>query len=103
MAGKKEGRVKVLGSEKQKPKRGKRLAAVDPDERFEVTVRVRRRTALGAQKGLVDRDTFRERFGADPTDLRRIEEFAHRYELDVVQSSASQRMVRLSGTAQQMK
>jgi kumamolisin len=42
---------------------------------------------------------FAATYGADPADLEKVEEFAHEYDLDVVEASVAQRRVVLSGTA----
>ncbi len=47
----------------------------------------------------MSREEFAARFGADPEDLERIEQFAHEHGLDVMASNAAQRVVRLSGPA----
>jgi kumamolisin len=116
MASKASGRVVLSGSEKA-PLRGARSARkLDPEERFEVTVRVRPRpgTSRGAelaalvstppaQRQPLSREQFATQFGAAPEDLDRIEEFAHEHGLDVVRRSSAQRTVRLSGTVKAMQ
>jgi kumamolisin len=86
--------------------------SVPEDERFEVTVRVRRKaplqgmTAEGlhgdqlpSKRGYLSHDAYVTKHGAEPADLAKIEAFAHAHHLIVVESSAARRSVFLSGTA----
>lgn len=98
-------RVTLPMSQKGAP-RGAKLAAAKLSlaERVEITVRVRRRAGapvVGAAP--LTREQFREAYGADPADIQKIEDFANTHGLDIVQSSVSQRAVRLSGTAAAMQ
>ena len=85
---------------------------VPEDERFEVTVRVRRKAPLQGmtveglhgdhlpgKRGYLSRDAYVTQHGADPVDLGKIETFARKHHLVVVESSAARRSVFLSGTA----
>lgn len=107
-----KSRIPVPGSERT-PLPGARLVgAADPHERLLVTVLLRRRatstglTALveemGARSPQTRRHPSREEFaaahGAEPSDLEKVEEFAHEHDLDVVEVNAAQRRVVLSGT-----
>jgi kumamolisin len=90
------------------------VGAVDPHERILVTVLVRRRPSsqgltamiegLGARpphaRQHMSREAFAATHGADPADLEQVEEFAHEHGLDVVEASAAQRRVVLSGTVE---
>ena len=100
-------RVVLPASRKSAPKGAKVVAAkVSPAERVEVTVRVRRRlgaAAPAAGNQPLTREEFRAAYGADPADIEKIEAFANAHGLDIVQSSVSQRAVRLSGTAALMQ
>src|SRR2546422_310742 len=109
-------RVVIQGSHKTPLKGAKLTGKLDPNERLEVTVRVRPRAALAAstefaaltgsppaQRRPLSREEFAARFGADPADVERIEQFAHEHDLDVVSSHAGQRTVRLSGTLKAMQ
>jgi len=51
----------------------------------------------------MSRDEAARSLGADPEDLRKIEEFAKAYGLTVTESNAQQRSVKISGTAAQME
>jgi kumamolisin len=106
-------RKTIEGSDRATPLHGARVVGPVPsDERFEVTVRVRRKTALeslaangfhmdqapGKRKYLT-RDNYAAKYGADPADLAKVEAFAKANDLVVVESSAARRSVFLSGTA----
>ncbi len=100
-------RVALPASQKAAPKGAKLLAGKpSPAERVEVTVRVRRKAGaptptVGAEP--LTREQFRAAYGADPADIEKIENFANAHGLDIVQSSVSQRAVRLSGTVAAMQ
>jgi kumamolisin len=104
-------RIPLRGSEKKPVAAAEVVGELQPEERFEVTVRVRARAAhdlvaqvnqLAAQpaesRQHLSRQEFADRFGADPADLARIESFAKAHGLNVVQSSAGRRSVVLGGT-----
>lgn len=107
-------RVAVRGSHIQ-PLDGARSAGPVPaDERFEVTVRVRRRTPAAqlagpgvfsgevpAKRRYLSREDYASLHGADPADLAKVEAFAKAHGLVVVDSSVPRRSVFLSGTAGQ--
>jgi kumamolisin len=107
-----QGRAIIVGSERAAVLGAKSIGPVQADERFEVTVRVRRRTALGAlaaggfnadlmpsKRRYIARELYAEQHGADPADLARVEAFAKSQGLVVVASSPARRSVFLSGTA----
>ncbi len=106
----------VEGSERTPLAAARSAGPVPRDERFEVTVRVRRRTPIAklAERGLqgeevpaarryVTREEYARDHGADPADLARVEAFARGHGLVVVDSSAPRRSVFLSGTAAQFE
>ncbi len=99
-------RVALPASRKSAPKNAKPAGKVPADERLQVTVRLRRkpsaRTPRVEGKPLT-REEFRDAYGADPTDIEKVEEFANEHGLDVVQTSLAQRAVKLSGTAKAMQ
>jgi kumamolisin len=114
MAG--SSRRAVPGSERTPLARSVSHGPVPRDERFEVTLRVRRRTPvaqladgglhgehLPAARRYVGREEYAERHGADPADLAKVEAFARQHGLVVVESSAPRRSVFLSGTAAQFE
>lgn len=106
-------RTIIQGSDRATPLPGARVAgAVPADERFEVTVRVRRRTHLEnlaargiyadlapAKRHYLTREEYAANYGADPADLAKVEAFAKAHGLVVVASSPARRSVFLSGTA----
>jgi kumamolisin len=96
-------RTVVRGSEKRPVAHAEDIGDVHPDERFEVTVRVRGKgdpvTHVGAGRAHLSREDFAQQFGADPADLAKVEQFARNHGLVVVASSAARRSVVLSGTA----
>src|SRR6266700_2304389 len=99
-------RVALPASRKSAPKNAKPAGKVPSDERLQVTVRLRRKP--GARTPRVEgkpltRDEFRDAYGANPTDIEKVEEFANEHGLDVVQTSIAQRAVKLSGTAKAMQ
>jgi hypothetical protein len=99
-------RVALPASHKTAPKGAKLAGKISPDERLEVTVRLRRKPGAGAPKAGAEpltREEFRAAYSADPADVEKVEEFANEHGLDIVQSSISQRAVRLSGTVAAMQ
>jgi kumamolisin len=82
------------------------MTPVDPDERIEVSVIVRPRrpledldARLGQGQPYLTREEFAASYGADPADLAKVEAFAHKHGLKVVESSEARRTVRLAGRA----
>jgi len=99
-------RVPLPASRKTTPKGAKLVGKISPDERLEVTIRLRRKPGASTpsfQGKPLTRDEFRAAYGADPADIEKVEEFANEHGLDIVQSSIAQRSVRLSGTAEAMQ
>ena len=105
-------RSTVRGSERSPLHDAHSTGPVPKDERFEVTVRVRRKAALQssaaegfqtdqapAKRRYLTQDEYTAAHGADPADLAKVEAFAQAHGLVVVQSSAARRSVFLSGTA----
>ena len=90
------------------------VGEVAPEERIEVSVRLRPRAApqglaggtsdalddrLPAQRTYLSRDEYAAKHGADPADIAKVTEFAKAHQLVVVDASAARRTVTLSGTA----
>jgi kumamolisin len=105
-------RKAVRGSERAALPGARPVGPVPKSERFEVTVRVRRRTPLQslAAKGFqadqlpgkrnyLTREEYAASHGADPADLEKVEAFARAHGLVVVETSLARRSVFLSGTA----
>jgi kumamolisin len=107
--------VTLHGSERVALPGARAVGAANPDERIEVTVRLRSRSPekitgknimspekLGAQpineRQYISRDEFRQRFGADPADVTKLEEFAHEHGLAISKVELAQRIVVLTGT-----
>ena len=107
-------RFTLAGSERQPVPSARSLGAARPDERFEVTVRVRAKTPPRgaaaaarddqhpARRKVLSRAEHEAAHGADPADLKQLAEFARAHGLAVVESSAARRSVVLSGTVQAM-
>jgi kumamolisin len=100
--------VEISGSQRTPVRGAKSIGEIPGDERFEVTVCVRRRRALPADAPAggphrlgthPPREKFAADHGADPDDLARVETFAAEYGLAVVERSAARRSVILSGAA----
>ena len=106
-------RKTIDGSDRGVPLHGAHaIGPVPADERFEVTVRVRRKAALeslaangfhadkapGKRKYLT-REHYAANYGSDPADLEKVEAFAKAHNLVVVESSPARRSVFISGTA----
>jgi len=107
-----QNRKTVLGSERAPFGGSRAVGPVDGDERFEVTVRVRRKTTLQslaahgfqadvlpAKRRYLTREEYAASHGAGQADIAKVEAFAHVHGLVVVETSAARRSVFLSGTA----
>ena len=104
----------VVGSERTVLRDAQPVGPVPDDERFEVTVRVRRRAPLQSmttdafhgdqlprKRAYLTESEYASRHGADPADLAKVLAFAQAHGLIVVDSSVPRRSVFLSGTAAQ--
>jgi len=107
-----QNRKPIPGSDRSTFSGARAIGPVAGDERFEVTVRVRRKTplqalaaqgfnadVLPAQRHYLTRQEYATSHGADPADLAKVEAFARAHGLVVVESSPARRSVFLSGTA----
>jgi len=102
-------RVEVPGSDKAALPEASLVGDVPADERFQVTVRVRRQTALPSleayaaqapgQRRYMTRAEFAAQHGASAADLTQVAAFAQGYNLAVDDSDSARRSVLLSGTA----
>ncbi|HEX8874494.1 MAG TPA: protease pro-enzyme activation domain-containing protein, partial [Nitrosospira sp.] len=105
-------RVTVKGSERIPLHGAHTVGPVPDDERFEVTVRVRRKMPLQSaamgdlhsdqmpgKRRYLTHEQYATAHGADPADLAKVEAFAKSHGLVVVETSAARRSVFLSGTA----
>lgn len=104
--------VPVKGSSREPYLGAKITGTLDPAERVQVTVRLRRREALPSienaqvtkpsQRKPMSRDEFDTKHGADPADIEAVEAFAQDHDLTVVEASVPRRSVLLSGTVKAM-
>ena len=100
-------RVRLAGSTKQRMRNAEVVGEV-PSAEFQVTVSVRRRNELPSieeqckqkpgERTYMTREEHADSHGADPADIRRVEDFARENGLSVTATNASQRTVTLSGT-----
>jgi kumamolisin len=95
--------VEVPGSSQALLPNSRRIADVDPDDRFQVTMLVRRASPPGAEPAVEDepigRDEFARRFGARTADLQLVYDFARVHGLSVVATHLAARTVKLTGAA----
>ncbi|HZZ92041.1 MAG TPA: S53 family peptidase [Usitatibacter sp.] len=109
-------RIPVAGSERAPLAAARATYPVARDERFEVTVRIRRKTPVreltpnaahesDAPEGrrYLSREAYARDHAVDPADIERVERFAREQGLVVVHSSAPRRSVFLSGTVSQFE
>jgi kumamolisin len=103
--------VDLPGSTKVPYRDARAVAPAASDERLEVTLRIRPKTALPEQNMLklssapvqqLTHDEYEETYGATAKDLASIGKFAKEYNLNVVQQSAARRTVILAGTVKDM-
>src|SRR5580698_7946210 len=101
-------KISIPGSERQVMRGAKSLGPSRPDERFEVTVRLKRKTALSAHaldgtrrprtRTYLTHNQLETLHGADPALTAKVEAFAKTAGLVVVESSPARRNMKLSGT-----
>jgi kumamolisin len=102
--------VAVTGSERAPMRGATAVGPSTPDERLEVTVRLRPRTPLQSLKAAevakesphkrryLSHDEWAATYGATPEDIAKVQAFAQAHGLAVVATDASRRSVHLSGT-----
>lgn len=92
----------VLPKSDRKPVRGaRRIAPSNPEERLEVSIRLRRkRSALPHHEGHLSYQDLATQYGADSAEVDKVTAFARQHQLTVVQSNAAKRTVKLSGTVE---
>ena len=108
-------RVQLPGSERRPVPGAKAVGKVDPQQRIEITVQVRRKPGadLGrtvgelasqklGQRNYLTREELANAAGADPADFAKIDDFAHAHKLTVVAADVARRTVKLSGTIADM-
>jgi kumamolisin len=103
----------LQGSERAPLQGARSVGKADPNERFEVSVLVRRQAGQDFQAQLaravapdgseahITRDDFAKEFGASPSDINAVKKFANDHGLAVVQEDAARRTLVLSGTVEQ--
>lgn len=102
-------RLPLPASHKRALKGATLIGAVHADEPIEVTIRLRRRPSTAAAEKArasgkpLTHARFEGLFGADPADITRLEDFAHRHGLTVLEASVAERKMRLAGPASAMK
>ena len=106
-------RVEVPGSDKAALPETDLVGPVPPDERFQITVRVRQQAALPslsahadqppAERTYMTRAELVAQHGASADDLEKVAAFARTYGLTVDDSDAARRSVLLSGTTAQFE
>ena len=102
-------RISIAGSERTPLPGAKVVGAVDPSQRIEITLQVRRKKGADldsavdkiASQGLADRKylsraELASQAGADPNDLAAISAFAHNHNLTVSETDAARRTVAMS-------
>ena len=109
MPGKK--RIIVPGSQKQKLPRAKIVGDVDPEQRIEITVVLRRRGDAGGLESMLgaaappkalSREEFASQLGADPADVAKVEAFARAHDLEVVDVNPDSRRIRVAGSIEDL-
>src|ERR1700733_14109139 len=109
-----EGYVQLKGSERRPSRSAKVVGEVDRNEKFPVTIVLRRRTDGPALPGFdyfentpprrrmrLSNADFTERHGAHPDEIKAIEDFARKNGLTVKSSHAGRRHVAVEGTAEE--
>jgi kumamolisin len=105
--------VSVPGSDRTPLPGAQAVGPSNPNETVEVTIRVRSRSASGsldaqiaaigaqppAQRTYLTPEQYAATYGADPTDMEHVMQFAREHQLTVVRSDGAQRVVVVSGPA----
>jgi kumamolisin len=106
---------RIEGSERRAARGAEKLGPADPNEKFSVTIVLRRRPdgpplpdllspgamSFGASRRL-SRDEFAAKYGASEDDIQRVTRFAEAHGLTVVDVDAAARSIIVSGTVAQM-
>ena len=105
-------RAALAGSGRKFPRGAKMIGPSPPQQRIQVTLRLRSRRGANPlkevlaamssqsprQREYLSRREYAERFGADPADVAQIEAFAHAKALTVIRVDLPARIIRLEGT-----
>jgi kumamolisin len=108
-----EAKVPVGGSEREPASGAEVIGDVPAGEQIEVTIVVRRRPgavlhgpdAQGAQPSVerLSREEFAARDGADPADIKAVEDFAKAAGFTITEVHQAARTIRIRGTAAQFQ
>jgi kumamolisin len=91
----------IPGSERSTPP-GELIGTATPGEQMTVSVIVRSKSPEAPKPGNLSREEFAKRYGADPSDMQRVEAFAKQYGLKVLEADPARRTVRMSGSVAQL-
>lgn len=109
-----KARLQVPGSSRDVMPGAELIGDVRPDERVEVTVRIRRSPTAAASsaesaasrsigdRAYLTRDELRATLGADPADMAAVRSFAAGHGLEVIEADPGQRKVVLAGPARKV-
>lgn len=92
----------IPGSERRELPGSEVLGDADPAQEVTVTLVVRSKRPGIPPPGTMSRQAFAQTYGADPSDLDKVEEFARSHDLTVLERSAARRSVLLRGSVAQM-
>jgi kumamolisin len=106
-----ERRVKLAGSERIAMAGARVAGKISPEERFEITIRLRPAAALPSgeadflrdrpvrQRRYLSRARYLKEYGTSPADFAKVRAFAKKYGLVVVEENAARHSTVLTGTA----
>ena len=97
-----EERAAIRGSERRPIPDAVAIGSPDPNGLIEVTLVLRRRRKMPPPGRTITREEFARRYGADPADVERVEQFAGENDLTVIEVNLGRRSVVLSGTVANM-
>ncbi len=97
-----EERSIVRGSARRPIPDASLIGSPDPNDQIQVTLMLRRRAKLPAPARTLTREEFARRYGADPADVERVEQFAARNDLTVISVDLARRALVLQGTVANM-
>src|ERR1700730_17295744 len=103
-----QNRVAIPGSDRRPVSGAKVVGSVDPNQRIEITLQLRRRPGANIEQKLnqasrpilddrksLTRDELAQLAGADPADIDAVEAFAHQNKLTVTEVSLPRRTVKV--------
>jgi kumamolisin len=97
-----EIRVALRGSNRQPPPNARVVGSPNASDLIDITVILCRRAELPPYPERVTREEFARRYGAHPSDVEVVEQFAEDNDLTVVEIDLARRWVVLSGTIANM-